>query len=198
MTSCVAIVDDDRAIRESLETLLQMHGFECRMFKSGEDFLARHQDDFDCVLLDIRMPGRDGLEVLEDYIAGGRSRPVIMMSGHADLPMAVQAMRQGALNFFEKPFDQGQLLTSIAEAMRVAKDMSIAREGQADINARLASLTPRQRDIGNLICSGLLNKQIAHELNISIRTVETHRSHLMTKMGVRTLAALVSVWPVSG
>ncbi|GLQ22496.1 transcriptional regulatory protein FixJ [Algimonas ampicilliniresistens] len=198
MPSRIAIVDDEPSVRDSLQTLLGMHGFYCKLFESGDAFLATQRNDFDCVFLDIRMPGRDGLQTLVEYRKGIAPKPVIMMSGHADISIAVKAMRLGAINFFEKPFQKGRILEAVSEAMQVSRDMQRALENKVDLQVRMEQLTPRERDVARLICAGLLNKQIAHELGISVRTVETHRGNLMSKMGVRTVAALVSILPISG
>jgi two-component system response regulator FixJ len=195
MKSRVAIVDDEGSVRDSLKTLLNLHGFECRLYESGDAFLALQRDNFECVLLDIRMPGRDGLQTLVDYQNEDTPRPVIMMSGHADISIAVEAMRLGAINFIEKPFLRQRLLDVVSEAMNVSRDIRAGFEEFSAKQNKLNKLTPRERDIGSLICQGLLNKQIAHELGISVRTVETHRANLMTKMDVRSIAALVSLWP---
>lgn len=197
MPSRIAIVDDEPSVRDSLQTLLQMHGFKCKLFESGDAFLARQSDNFDCILLDIRMPGRDGLQTLIDYRNSSVPKPVIIMSGHADISIAVEAMRLGALNFFEKPFEKGRLLEAVAEAMQVSHDMNRVLKAEADLHEKVERLTRRERDVARLVCAGLLSKQIAHELGISVRTVETHRSNLMAKMGVRSVAALVSIWPHS-
>lgn len=165
------------------------------MFDSGDTFLESQGKAFECVLMDIRMPGRDGLETLTAYLAKASPRPVVMMSGHADISIAVKAMRIGAINFIEKPCQRHALLDAIAEALKRSHEITRSQAEQAEARERFESLTHRERQIGNFIVDGLLNKEIAHEIGISIRTVETHRAHLMSKLGVRTVAALISVWP---
>ena len=178
----VHVVDDDPAVRDSLGLMLQTAGFTVETFASGDAYLAASAPTEGTVLLlDIRMPGRDGLQVLEDVMARDPKARVVMVSGHGDIPIAVQAIRKGAREFIEKPFSARQLI-------------ALVRGLHADMERQshpLDVLTPREREIALLLADGKPNKIVAHELSISPRTVETHRAHLMSKLGARSVAELV-------
>lgn len=183
----IYVIDDDEAVRESLEALLDASGYEVATFGSAAAF----REGFDpggagCILLDVRMPGMDGLTLLETLGADGQRVPVVMMTAHADVPMAARAMRAGAADFIEKPFAQATLLDSVAAAM--------ARAGpppDATLRARFERLTPRETEVLRQMVEGLPNKLIAHALGLSPRTVEIHRGRVMQKTGARSLAQLV-------
>lgn len=184
----IYVVDDDEAVRESLAALLEASGFEPRIFDSADSFLAAFDAaDAGCVLLDVRMPGTDGLTLLERLAPVRRGVPVVMMTAHGDVPMAARAMRAGASDFVEKPFQQAALVESIAGAM--------ARAGTTVPDAaaaeRFARLTPREGEVMRLMVEGLPNKLIAHALGLSPRTVEVHRGRVMHKTGAASLAQLV-------
>ena len=184
------IVDDDEAVRESLEALLTAAGFRACAFGSAADFRAGFDPaDAGCILLDVRMPGMDGLTLLETLGPARSGIPVIMMTAHADVPMAARAMRAGAGDFVEKPFEQAALLDSIAAAM--ARPVPLSPGPEAEVSARFAPLTPRETEVMLLMVEGLPNKLIAHELGMSPRTVEIHRGRVMQKTGARSLAHLV-------
>ena len=187
----VFIVDDDPSVLRGLSRLLRSAGWETATYTSPEEFVARHDPAAPgCLLLDVAMPGVDGLELQQQLADAGCPLPIVFITGHADVPMSVRAMRAGALNFLTKPIDDQELLKAIAEA--VEKDR-LARHAQADvaiIRERLATLTPREREVLDRVVAGKLNKQIAGELGIVEKTIKVHRAHVMEKMGARSLAEL--------
>lgn len=185
----VYVVDDDPGVRESLEALLAADGHAVVTCASAADFLDRFEPAAAaCILLDVRLPGMDGLTLLETLGARRQGVPVVMMTAHGDVPMAARAMRAGAADFVEKPFPADVLLASLAGAMT-----RTAAGGEADpaIAARFAGLTPREREVMERMVEGLPNKLIAHTLGMSPRTVEVHRGRVMQKTGAGSLAQLV-------
>lgn len=188
----VCIIDDDEAIREALRLLLFAADIHCKAYHSADHYLATGGDEaFDCMLLDIRMPGTDGLELFQRLIRERAPFPVIFITGHGDIPLAVAAIKQGAFDFLTKPFEQGQLLDRIEHAIRRFRAERDERRELQEIGQRLASCTPRERDVMRLMVQGLPNKGIADALCISPRTVEIHRAHVMEKMSAESLPALV-------
>lgn len=191
-TPIIFIVDDDVSVRESLEALIDWAGWRPETFESAQDFLARPRADGPCCLvLDVSLPGLSGLE-LQKLIAAERiDMPIIFITGHGDIPMSVQAMKAGAIEFLTKPIDDDALLTAIRHAI----ERSQARlENEVEVQAlrdRYASLTPREREVMLLVVSGLLNKQVGAELGISEITVKAHRGKMMEKMEADSLADLV-------
>lgn len=196
-TATVYLVDDDAAVRDALELLLQAHGHQVRAFESGEDFLAAvDADSVGCAILDVRMDGLSGLDVFDQLLARGSGLIVLFLSGHGDIPMAVQAVKQGAFDFLEKPCCEDALLRKIAEALAMTAGRQRLRQEQQVVQARLARLSPRERDVMRQILSGKLNKQIADELNITVRTVEVHRANVFNKMEVRSAVDLAQLLAV--
>jgi len=191
----VFVVDDDRAARQSLGALLKVEGYEVRAFETGDDFLADlAPDSRGCVLLDVKMPGLSGLEVQQVMKERQIGLPVVMITGHGDIPMAVKAMKGGAVDFVEKPYRADRLLHSVKQALQLdASRRACAADNVQldDIDLRLGSLTPREAEVMAGVVRGLMNKQIAAELGISDRTVEIHRARVMEKMKARSLADLV-------
>jgi two-component system response regulator FixJ len=188
----IFIVDDDNDFRESLRDLLDVSGFEAVAFESALRFLDEAKDvDATCVIADIRMPGMDGLELQEELKARGSRLPVIIMTGHGDVPLAVRAMRAGAVDFLEKPFDLPILLESIERAGKHDRSGSAKTEEAREAVERIAALTDREREVLDLLVAGHQNKVIAFKLDISPRTVEVHRSRVMEKTGSRSLPDLV-------
>ena len=185
----VYIVDDDEAIRRSASFMLKTSGFRVSSYDSGTAFLkAARSLEPGCVLLDIRMPGPDGLEVQRTLRDSGLLLPVVIMTGHGDVSLAVQAMKAGAVDFIEKPFERTVLLGALEVARgRLAKDAAASSREQ-DAEARLNVLTARERDVLGGLANGLPNKTIAYDLGISPRTVEIHRANLMEKLGARSLS----------
>lgn len=190
----VHLVDDDAAIRRSVGFMLKTSGHRVETYESGTELLKAipHLDD-GCILLDIRMPGMDGLEVQEALQEKGVSLPVIIMTGHGDVALAVKAMKAGAVDFIEKPFDKGALLGSLDEAYRRLTRKGATDDRMRDAEVRLQALTPRERDVLNGLAQGLPNKTIAYDLGISPRTVEIHRANLMTKLEVRSLSEALRI-----
>lgn len=188
----VFIVDDDDAVRSSLRLLLKSWSLESACYASAEDFLANYSPaQAGCLVLDVRMPGMSGIELQQELNARGATLPVIFITGHGHVPMAVEAMQAGAFDFLQKPFRDDDLLGRIQRA--IAKDAEVRahlRERQS-IEDRLDSLTPRERDVLRLVVAGKANKVVAADLGLSQRTVEIHRARVMEKMEAGSLAQLV-------
>ena len=190
----VHLVDDDEAIRRSAGFMLKMSGFQVRTYESGVELLKEGAKlEPGCILLDIRMPGMDGLEVQAALTEKGVTLPVIIMTGHGDVSLAVQAMKAGAVDFIEKPFEKAVMLSAIEHGLsRLRK--SAANHQQAEQAAtRLKALTPREREVLDGLVKGLPNKTIAYDLGISPRTVEIHRANLMSKLSVRSLSEALRI-----
>jgi len=188
----VYIVDDDQAIRHAMELLMRSVGLQFEIFHSADDFLVGHSNDrAGCLVLDIRMPGLGGLELQEKLLENGSSLPVIFITGHGDVPMAVEAMQKGAVDFIQKPFRDQELLDRIAEALKTDEKRRSARDEKAEVSARIEKLTNRERQVLDLVVTGKPNKVIAYELGVSQRTVEIHRARVMEKMEAKSLADLV-------
>lgn len=196
----VYVVDDDPAIRDSAQFLLESAGLPSRGFGSAEEFLeATDQEELrGCLILDVRMGGMSGLDLQRELNDRGISLPVIIVTGHSDVPMAVQAMRLGAFDLVEKPYSDQLLLERIREALD--RDASVQRESEelSTVKKNLATLSPREREVMELVVAGYLNKQIAAKLELSIKTIEVHRSRVMQKMEARSLAALVRMAMAAG
>ncbi|WP_417594279.1 response regulator transcription factor [Parasphingorhabdus sp.] len=185
----IYIVDDDDAVRRSVKFMLKHTGFQTREMASGDEFLKNVQrNERGCVLLDIRMPGMDGLEVQEHMNKNGIDMPIIILTGHGDIEIAVKAMRAGALNFIEKPYNKDALLRAIDEAFRHLENNNLKEIAASDANMRLSCLTGRERDVLNGLLQGYPNKTIAFDLGISPRTVEIYRANMMEKLRVKSLA----------
>lgn len=188
----VYIVEDDEAVRDSLSLLLQSEGLPVIAYDRASRFLEDWRPDMaGCVVLDIRMPEMDGMELQEALVERGSDLPIIFVTGHGDVPLAVEAMRKGAVDFIEKPYHEEQLLEKIRNALSENAEHRQVREEKQVILERLDELTPREREIMDRMIAGQANKVIAIELNISQRTVEIHRSRVMHKMGTHSLAQLV-------
>lgn len=192
MKSTIFIVDDDAAVRDSLSALLEADGFATETFESAKAFLAGYKPkDACCVIADIRMPDMDGLELQEEIIRRAWGLPVIIITGHGDVPLAVRAMKAGAVDFIEKPFDDDVLRASIergiAQSKRTRGESALSQE----VGARMAELTAREREVMEHLVAGRPNKVIAHRMDISPRTVEVHRGRVMEKMHARSLSDLV-------
>ncbi len=188
----VFAVDDDALVLRAIERMLRSHSIAVEGFTSPEAFLARPAyDGVGCVLLDLKMPGMTGLDVQNAMIGKGLVIPIIFLSAQSDIPSTVRAMRGGAVDFLEKPVDEGQLLSALERARLECIAMRQQRQRQLDADARLARLTKREREVCNLVAAGLLNKQIAHELGMSEKTVKVHRGRVTRKLHVDSVAALV-------
>lgn len=188
----VFVVDDDQAMRGSLQWLIESVGMRVETFDSAQTFLdSYYPGRAGCLLLDVRMPGMSGLE-LQAYLARHEIRiPVIIITGHGDVSMAVKAMKIGAVDFIEKPFDDEELLHSIRNALRHEEKQRELRARRADIAARLAELTPREHEVMSMVTDGKANREIAATLGVSSKTVEVHRARVMDKMRADSLAELV-------
>ena len=194
MTSHVYIVDDDDAIRDSLSWMLQSRGISCRDFPSAEAFLDNLTPTLSgCILLDVRMSGMSGNELFEILRERGCHMPVIFLTGHGDVPLAVSALKGGAFDFFEKPCNDNQLADRIVEALKFDEEQREAAATAESIGARLNRLSARERQVMERVLAGKLNKVIADELHVSMRTVEVHRSSLFEKMGVKTAVELAQI-----
>jgi FixJ family two-component response regulator len=188
----VCIVDDDEAIRESLRLLLFAEGLRTCLYVSADDFLADETPPvFDCMLLDIRMPGTDGIELFRSLNRKHLPYPVIFITGHGDIPLAVSAIKLGAYDFLTKPFREGELLEKVRAAIAFFQSSREQLLELQELQARVDSCTPREQDVMRLLAQGLPNKGIAESLGISPRTVEIHRAHVMEKMAANSLPALV-------
>ncbi|TIQ38793.1 MAG: response regulator transcription factor FixJ [Mesorhizobium sp.] len=188
----VHVVDDDVDVRKSLGFLLATADFAVRLHESATAFLAAEPKEIDgCIVTDVRMPGIDGIEFLRQLKARGLSVPVIVMTGHADVALAVQAMKEGASDFIEKPFDDEVLINAIRSALDNRTQAVATHPQSAEIRKNLATLSERERQVLDGLVSGLPNKTIAYDLGISPRTVEIHRANVMSKMGAGSLSHLV-------
>ena len=188
----VYVIDDDAAMRDSLNFLLAAAGFDVTMFDTATKFLnVLPRLDFGCVVSDVRMPGIDGIELLKRMKALTSRFPIVIITGHGDVPLAVEAMKLGAVDFLEKPFEDDRLIAMIDTAIRqsdpAARDQAVTR----DLAARIASLSPRERQVMDGLIAGLSNKLIARDHDISPRTIEVYRANVMTKMQANSLSELV-------
>jgi two-component system response regulator FixJ len=191
-SSLVLVVDDDEAVRGSLKLLLKSAGLTARAYPSAAEFLAAHDDGQPgCLLLDVRMPGMSGLELQDELNRRGAIIPVIFITGHGDVPMAVEAMRRGAMDFLQKPFRDEDLIDRVNRALARDRDNRAQLEARDAIRGRLARLTPRESQVLRLLAAGKSNKQMAGDLGVSQRTVEIHRAHLMHKTEATSVAQLV-------
>jgi two-component system, LuxR family, response regulator DctR len=185
------IVDDDAAIRDALSWLLRSRGVPAQAWESGEAFLAAATAALrGCVVLDVRMGAVSGIEVHDQLRSRGCRTPVIFLTGHGDVPLAVNALKKGAFDFVEKPFNDNQLVDRVIEAMRHDEELQRELEADATVAARLAQLTAREREVLERVVTGEHNKSIADALAIAVRTVEVHRAHVFEKMGVRSAVEL--------
>ena len=190
----VHLVDDDGAIRRSAGFMLKTSGYQVRSYESGVELLkCLGELSQGCILLDIRMPGMDGLEVQQALRDKGVTLPVIIMTGHGDVTLAVRAMKAGAIDFIEKPFEKATLLGAIEQGIKRLRDVEKGHDLAKDATVRLGALTPRERDVLGGLAQGLPNKTIAYDLGISPRTVEIHRANLMAKLDVRSLSEALRI-----
>jgi FixJ family two-component response regulator len=191
-TPIVFVVDDDASVRRGVQRLLRSAGFTAATFVSAPEFLERYDRDVTgCVILDLAMPGFDGLQMQKALADRGSVLPVIFLTGHGDIPTSVQAMKGGAVDFLTKPVTDDELLAAVRKAINQCEALYRAREEIAIIRRRVATLTPREREVLTHLLSGKLNKQIAADLGTVEHTIKVHRARVMEKMQVRTLAALV-------
>ena len=190
-TPLIYVVDDDAGMRDSLAFLIESSGYVCIGFSSSEAFLQHYQADrCGCLVVDVRMPGMSGLDLQRELNGSGTTLGLVFISGHGDIPMAVRAIRDGAVEFLEKPFNDQVLLDRINEAVRRSVEATKRKSQQTHLNDRLSRLTPREREVLDLVVEGKANKVIAAELNIAMKTVEVHRHNVMNKMRVGSVAEL--------
>jgi len=190
----VRLVDDDEGFRRAVARSLRTAGYEVREFTSGVELLAqRPGGPPGCVILDLSMPGMDGLQVQEQLERQGASLPIVFLTGQGDIPATVRAMRGGAVNFLTKPIQVEDLLAGVREALALDEAARAARHRLAELRTRLSALTPREREVFDLVVVGQLNKQIAMQLGTALRTVKAHRYRLMRKMQVESIADLVRI-----
>src|SRR5689334_14296976 len=192
MTRKIYVIDDDEAMRDSLNFLLDSAGFEVTLFETAQQFLDMLPTlSFGCIISDVRMPGIDGMELLKHLKVLQSPLPIVVMTGHGDVPLAVEAMKLGAVDFLEKPFEDERLIAMIEGAIRHAEPAARNESQTHDVLARIASLSPRERQVMDGLMAGLSNKLIAREYDISPRTIEVYRANVMTKMGANSLSELV-------
>ena len=190
----IHLVDDDGAVRRSAGFMLKTSGYQVRSYETGVELLKSPGElSQGCILLDIRMPGMDGLEVQQALKDKGVTLPVIIMTGHGDVTLAVRAMKAGAIDFIEKPFEKATLLGAIEQGVKRLREVETGRDLAKEATVRLGALTPRERDVLDGLAKGLPNKTIAYDLGISPRTVEIHRANLMTKLEVRSLSEALRI-----
>ena len=188
----VYVIDDDEAMRDSLNFLLDSADYKVTLFETAMKFLdALPGLEFGCVVSDVRMPGLDGIELLKRMKAGHSAFPIVIMTGHGDVPLAVEAMKLGAVDFLEKPFEDDRLIAMIETAIQQAEPAARSDAIGQDIAARIATLSPRERQVMDGLIAGLSNKLIARDYDISPRTIEVYRANVMTKMQANSLSELV-------
>jgi FixJ family two-component response regulator len=190
----VFVVDDDEAVRDSLQWLLEGKDYRVRCYDSAENFLARYDSrEVACLVVDIRMTGMSGLELQDRLIELNSPLPIVFITGHGDVPMAVNSMKKGAMDFIQKPFDEAALVTLIERMLEHAKTSFASALASASRDALLGKLTSREAQVLERIVAGRLNKQIADDLGISIKTVEAHRANIMEKLSANTVADLLKI-----
>jgi FixJ family two-component response regulator len=199
LVTTVFVIDDDPSVRKSLSRLLRSAGHAVETFASAEEFLAReHFDGIGCIILDVQMPGLSGMDLQVELSKAETSMPIVFITGHGDIPMSVEAMRKGAVHFLTKPFDGNDLLRAIGEAIQKDRKAKAERAEIHDLRNRLSLLTPREYEILRYVITGMLNKQIAFQLNIAEKTVKIHRGRVMEKLRVDSVAELVRLVEKAG
>jgi len=194
----VFIVDDDEAVRQSTAWLIESIGIKVRTFISADEFLEQYNNEQGCIVMDVRMPGMSGIEAQDEMNSRDIKLPLIFITGHGDVPMAVRALKKGAFDFIEKPFNDQLLLDSIQRGLKYNTEAMQSVIHNESINQRIASLTPREKEVMKRVTDGKPNKVIALDLNVSIKTIEVHRARMMEKMAVGSVAELVKTALQSG
>jgi FixJ family two-component response regulator len=197
-SATVAVIEDDDATREALAFQLTTAGYQTASFASTSELLARDAGDFDCIIVDIFLPGMNGLQLQERLIGTSNSVSIVFITGRGDLAIGVQAMKRGAVDVLEKPVNDQELLSAVARGVERSRTVGIQRTRHADLDSRFRSLPARQREVFTLITAGLANKEVAAELRISERTVKVHRERLRRKLGVDSLAELSRIAEILG
>jgi FixJ family two-component response regulator len=191
-TGTVFVVDDDASVRKALSRLLRATGFTVEVFASATEFLERPVfEEVGCILLDIRMPGPSGLDLQNRLADENRPLPIVFITGHGDIPTSVKAMKKGAVDFLTKPIDEGELLAAVQIALDKSRAVQKTRMALKEAADRLRALSPREREVAVLVIRGLLNKQIAGKLGISVPTVKIHRGRIMRKLSVGSMPELI-------
>lgn len=198
MAEQVHVIDDDAGLREALAFLFEVNGLAAEFHVSADAFLDALPVAQGCVLTDVRMPGRTGMELVQELKARGVDMPVVVMTGHGDVPLAVEAMKAGVIDFIEKPFSDERLLSAVRSALDRLRSGEDKDQDRASAQVRLEGLSPRERDVLEGVVAGKANKVIAWELEISPRTVEIYRANLMTKTGARNMAELMRIALAAG
>lgn len=195
----VFVVDDDQSVRTSLANLLESDDYTVESFTSAAEYLAKapHLGPA-CLVLDVRMPGLNGIALQRQLVECGRMEQIVFITGHGDIPMGIQAMKRGAIDFLPKPFEDEALLSAVGQAFARSSENWRKRDEVAQIRARIGTLTPREFEVFRLVIAGLLNKQIAAELGAALRTIKTHRGRVMHKMRVVSVAELVRMAQQAG
>ena len=195
----VFVIDDDASVRKSLSRLLRSAGYSSEMFSTAEEFLGReHFNGIGCLLLDVKMPGLSGMDLQKELNKADYHMPIIFITGHGNIPMSVEAIREGAVDFLTKPFDDKKLLQAIESAIEKDRQTRAEYNETVDIRRRIELLTPREKEIFRYIITGMLNKQVAYELKIAEKTVKIHRSRVMEKLCVDSVAELVRLAEKAG
>lgn len=195
----IFIIDDDKAVRRSLSLFLQSVGYEVETFESAEEYLeAEKFDGAGCIILDVNMGGKSGLKLQEELIEKGSELPVIFITGKGNIQMSVNAVKKGAVNFLEKPFKEEDILLSVSEAISLSNDLVMQKAEQTNAQNLIGLLTPRELEIVKYLPSGLLNKQIAAELNIAEQTVKIHRRNICDKLQVKSVPEIIRIAEKAG
>jgi len=193
-TAMVFVIDDDASMRKSLQRLLDAAQHKTELFKSASEFLSRSAHPGpSCVIVDVQMPGLNGIDFQKALVERGREEQLVFITGHGDIPMCAEAMKAGAVDFLPKPFKPRQLLESVARALARSTEQLLHASEKNQARARLERLTPREYEVMQLVATGLLNKQVGAELGMAEKTVKTHRAHVMQKLGITSVAELMGV-----
>ena len=195
----VFVIDDDASVRKSLSRLLRSAGYSSETFSTAQEFLGReHFNGIGCLLLDVKMPGLSGMDLQKELNKADYHMPIIFITGHGDIPMSVEAMKKGAVDFLTKPFDDEELLQAIENAIEKDRQTRAEYDENLDVRRRIELLTPREKEILGYVVTGMLNKQIALKLVIAEKTVKIHRGRIMEKLGVNSVADLVRLTAKAG
>jgi FixJ family two-component response regulator len=193
-TAVVFVIDDDESVRRSLERLLDAAHYKTELFQSASEFLARSAHSGpSCVIVDVKMPGLNGIDFQKILIEGGREEQLVFITGHGDVPMCAQAMKAGAIDFLTKPFKPRQLLESVERALTRSAEQRRRESDKNHARGLIDRLTPREYEVMQLVATGMLNKQVGAELGMAEKTVKTHRAHVMRKLGISSVAELMLV-----
>jgi FixJ family two-component response regulator len=195
----VYIIDDDRSVRQAISLFLSSAGYNVLSFSSSEEFLEQElNDETGCIILDVNLEGKTGLELQDDLIRLNYNLPIIFITGRGNVRMSVATMKKGAVNFLEKPFNDEELLKSVADAVQLSRKLVSEKAEVKRASELLSKLTPRETEILSLLVTGMLNKQIGYDLNIAEQTVKLHRHSIFSKLGVKSLPGLVRITDIAG